>query len=86
MKADIDRIDLGKLNPSLGSTRLKGDLVAQFLRHDGYVETAKSFAQESEEEASRLKKQPQLQLENPSTQHDIDAVHRQRKFRNTVLR
>ena len=71
--------DLSKLNPPLSSAQLRTDLVAQFLRHDGYVATAKSFAREAKEEIVQLKKQPQPDLESFNTQHDADAVFRQRK-------
>ena len=73
-------IDLSKLNPPLSGAQLKRDLVAQFLRHDGYVATAKSFAAEAKDEILQLEKQPQASLENYNTQHDADAVYRQRKI------
>lgn len=54
-------------------------LVAQYLSHDGYVETARAFASELRADAISLKGQPEPKLEPfLSVEEDHDAVNRQR--------
>lgn len=54
--------------------------MAQYLSHDGYVETARAFAKEVRAEARALKGTPEPNLEGYlSMEEDHDAMNRQRK-------
>ena len=54
--------------------------MAQYLSHDGYVETARAFANEVRAEARALKGTPEPKLEGYlSMEEDHDAMNRQRK-------
>ena len=68
------------LNPKLSEAALIKELVSQFLRHDGYVETAKSFAEEVRAETGALRKDQDTMLDNLEMQQDNDAMNRQRMF------
>jgi len=58
-------------------------LVAQYLSHDGYVETARAFAGEVRAEAIALNGRPEPKLEGYlSVEEDHDAINRQRAYRN----
>ena len=55
--------------------------MAQYLSHDGYVETARAFANEVRAEARALKGTPEPKLEGYlSMEEDHDAMNRQRKI------
>jgi Ran-binding protein 9/10 len=54
------------------------ELVAQFLAHDGYVETAKAFAEEVQSEDNALKSGSVSSFDNFAVEEDLDAVNRQR--------
>ncbi|KAI9719237.1 MAG: hypothetical protein M1812_003567 [Candelaria pacifica] len=47
IQQEINATSTASLQPPLDETRLVQELVAQFLAHDGYVETAKAFTQET---------------------------------------
>lgn len=54
--------------------------MAQYLSHDGYVETAKAFASEVRAEATALTGTPDSKLEGYlSVEEDHDAMNRQRE-------
>lgn len=53
------------------------ELVAHFLAHDGYVETAKAFAEEMRREKQSLNNTLPAKTPPPSERDDADAVHRQ---------
>lgn len=54
--------------------------MAQYLSHDGYVETARAFASEVRAEETALRGSPDLELEGYlSVEEDHDAMNRQRK-------
>lgn len=72
------KADIGKLHPSGSEAALVKDLVSQFLGHDGYVQTARSFTLECDAETADLKRTPAPTSLPPNT-HDVDAVNRQRK-------
>jgi Ran-binding protein 9/10 len=69
-----------RLNPPMDESTLVQELVAHFLAHDGYVETAKAFAEEV-----RAQRKP-LHSDNGSTskdfevEEDYDAMNRQSKY------
>lgn len=53
--------------------------MAQYLSHDGYVETARAFAGEVKAEAIALRGYPEPKLEQYlSVEEDHDATNRQR--------
>lgn len=55
--------------------------MAQYLSHDGYVETARAFANEVRAEARALRGTPESKLEGYlSVEEDHDAINRQRKL------
>lgn len=56
-------------------------LVAQFLAHDGYVETAKIFAQEVQDEKRALQTSGEVSMKELEVEDDVDAINRQSKPR-----
>lgn len=75
---EINATDVSKLHPNLDENALLKELVAQFLAHDGYVETAKAFAEEVQAEVGTLKSGSTDYFDNFDVEEDIDAVNRQR--------
>ncbi len=73
------------LQPPLDETRLIQELVAQFLAHDGYVETAKAFTQEVRVESRALQNGQEARYKDLEAEEDHDAVNRQRKFSLLIL-
>lgn len=55
------------------------ELVAQFFAHDGFVETAKAFADEVRAESRALEPDVDMSHSNVSIEEDLDATNRQRK-------
>lgn len=53
--------------------------VLQHLQHDGYVETARAFAEEIVAEKSRLQLDPKEPVASINVRDDEDARKRQRK-------
>ncbi|EFX04282.1 ran-binding protein [Grosmannia clavigera kw1407] len=72
------------LAPHLGETELIQQLVLQFLQHDGYVETARAFADEIREEKASLNLNPANVVKGISITDDEDANNRQR-IRRAIL-
>ena len=67
---------MSSLETTLDETSLIQELVAQYLAHDGYVETARSFAREVHDSRRTLAKDDDsLGLFDPS--QDIHAINRQ---------
>jgi len=54
--------------------------VLQFLTHDGYVETARAFAEEVHSEKKALSLDPNAIIDGVDVKEDEDAGHRQRRF------
>ena len=75
---EINSTDVSKIYPHLDENALLKELVAQFLAHDGYVESAKAFAEEVQAEDGTLKNGPASFFDNYTVEEDIDAVNRQR--------
>lgn len=67
------------ITPPVNETELIQNLVLQFLQHDGYVETAKAFAQDMHSEKQALSFDSDVQVPPYSIKDDEDANHRQRK-------
>lgn len=76
---EINSADVSKIYPPLDENSLLKELVAQFLAHDGYVETRKAFAEEVLVEEGTLKSGRATTLDNYAVEEDSDAVNRQRK-------
>lgn len=86
-KATIQQeIALSKGQPrehgSTDETQFIQSLIGQYLAHDGYVETAKSFAEEVIEEAQALAADGHADVLYLQTEEDIDAINRQRKSKS----
>jgi hypothetical protein len=60
-------------------------LIGQYLAHDGYVETARAFADEAIEEARALANDDDADIPYGEAVEDLDALNRQSKFRITFL-
>ena len=71
-------MNLSRLYPTLDEDALIKELVAQFLAHDGYVETAREFAEEVQSEDRALKGGSVTSFDNFPVEEDLDAVNIQR--------
>ncbi|KAK3327322.1 hypothetical protein B0T19DRAFT_484453 [Cercophora scortea] len=80
----IKSADTSKLAPPLNETELIQQLVLQFLRHDGYVETARAFAEEIHAEKRALSLDPADAIEGINIKDDEDANNRQ-SIRRAIL-
>ncbi|KAK2756090.1 Ran-binding protein 9 [Arachnomyces sp. PD_36] len=79
----IDSTDTSSLHSQLNEDQLIQELVAQFLTHDGYVETARAFAREVNEESKALKNGQGPPLKE-YIEEDLDCINRQ-KIRTAIL-
>ncbi|RFU34198.1 hypothetical protein B7463_g2112, partial [Scytalidium lignicola] len=84
IRQNIETTSVAKLAPPLNETELIQSLVLQFLTHDGYVETARAFAEETHEEKKSLNLDPEAVIPGFDVKEDEDASHRQR-IRTAVL-
>ena len=73
---EIRATSLATLHPSADESTLLKELVAQFLVHDGYIETAKAFAAEVQTETTALG--GTAPINGPAVEDDLDASNRQR--------
>ncbi|KAI1812363.1 ran-binding protein [Poronia punctata] len=80
----ISRTSIEKLAPSLSETELIQKLVMQFLQHDGYVETAREFANELLAEQQALSSASGVPVENIAIK-DNDDAHRRQRIRRAIL-
>ncbi|KAK0745309.1 hypothetical protein B0T21DRAFT_100723 [Apiosordaria backusii] len=80
---DIRFFDTRILAP-VSETELIQQLVLQFLQHDGYVETARAFAEEVHVEKSALRLGCNEPVESVNIKDDEDANNRQ-KIRRAIL-
>ncbi|KFA75635.1 hypothetical protein S40288_05948 [Stachybotrys chartarum IBT 40288] len=81
---DIDHADTSRLEPGLNETELVQNLVLQFLQHDGYVETARAFAQDIQAQKVALNTDPNVKIDGLNIKDDEDANNRQR-IRKAIL-
>lgn len=65
-------------------TELIHQLIGQYLAHDGYVETARAFADETIEEARALANDEDADIPYAEAVDDLDALNRQ-KIRTAIL-
>lgn len=76
IQAEINNTSTDTLQPPLDESALLQELVAQFLAHDGYVETAHAFAKEVATETSALQNGHGTPLKKYEVEEDHHAVHR----------
>jgi hypothetical protein len=55
-------------------------LVTQYLTHDGYVDTARAFREETLEEARALAADGAAEPSSVEVEEDVDAINRQSKL------
>lgn len=76
---EINSADVSNLHPILTKDDLCKALVAQYLSHDGYVETAKAFASEVRAENTALRGSSESPLDGYlAVEEDHDTARRQR--------
>ncbi|KAF2839409.1 ran-binding protein [Patellaria atrata CBS 101060] len=76
---EINKADVASLHPPLDETALIHELIAQYLAHDGYVETARAFAHEVRAESQALANgNTNATIKELDPADDIDGVNRQR--------
>lgn len=78
--SDIRATNTANLQPPLDESALLQELVAQFLAHDGYVETARAFAEEVASESAALENGRQEPLKKYEVEEDVEAVNRQSTY------
>ncbi|KAK3713329.1 hypothetical protein LTR37_008521 [Vermiconidia calcicola] len=81
--SEIEKADLSQLHPPDDEKALIHNLIGQYLAHEGYVETAKSFAKDVHEQQQSLVHNPQP-FQIPDSEDDIHAFNRQ-KIRKSIL-
>ncbi|KAL8832709.1 MAG: hypothetical protein Q9191_000110 [Dirinaria sp. TL-2023a] len=81
---EIHSTNFSKLHSGQEEGVLLKELIAQFLVHDGYVETAKAFATELESEAGALGKTLTARIDRTTVEDDLDASNRQ-QIRAAIL-
>lgn len=69
----------------MNETDLIQTLVLQFLQHDGYVETARAFAEDMKLQKEALNLNPDVAVDGVNIKDDEDANNRQRKCNSTLL-
>lgn len=74
---EIATAKTSSLRPGLDENSLIQELVAQYLAHDGYVETAKAFMEETTREKNALNSVTPGNTTYPSTTDNTEATHRQ---------
>ena len=79
IKDEISSVKISTIFPSMTENSLVKELVAQFLQHEGYVETVKAFAEEVKLEANALKIGSGSSTGAFEVQEDVDAINRQRR-------
>ncbi|KAF7552197.1 hypothetical protein G7046_g7489 [Stylonectria norvegica] len=84
IERDIQAADTSKLVPGMNETELIQSLVLQFLQHDGYVETARAFAEDMKTQKEALNLDPNVKIDGISIEDDEDANNRQR-IRRAIL-
>ncbi|EMC99168.1 hypothetical protein BAUCODRAFT_64942 [Baudoinia panamericana UAMH 10762] len=79
----IRRADVSTLRPPDDESTLVHKLISQYLAHEGYVETAKAFAQDVHQKEQSLSSNPEP-FQPPDSEDDIHAISRQ-KIRKSIL-
>lgn len=76
IQAEINATSTDSLQPPLNESALLQELVAQFLAHDGYVETARAFAEEVATETAALQTGQREPLKKYEVEEDREAINR----------
>jgi hypothetical protein len=76
IQAEINATSTDNLQPPLNESALLQELVAQFLAHDGYVETARAFAEEVATETVALQNGQREPLKKYEVEEDREAINR----------
>ncbi|RDA93597.1 hypothetical protein CP533_6137 [Ophiocordyceps camponoti-saundersi (nom. inval.)] len=84
MQQEISKTDTSKLEPGMNETDLIQTLVLQFLQHDGYVETARAFAEDMRAQRQALSLDPTAEVAGVNIKDEEDANNRQR-IRKAIL-
>src|SRR6266536_4981689 len=74
---EINQTDVSILSPPLNERQLIHRLIAQYLAHDGYVDTAKAFANEVRAENKALTGGNTADMKDLEPEEDHDAANRQ---------
>jgi hypothetical protein len=82
--AEVNKTKVNIEGRSRNETELIHDLIAQYLAHDGYVETARAFAEEVMEESRSLANGDPAKVRHLNAEEDVDAINRQ-KIRSAIL-
>lgn len=77
---EINRHPTSGLCPSLDEAALIQALVSQYLAHDGYVDTARAFSDDVQNEARALDSGRSGALKALEVKEDKDAIYRQSKI------
>ncbi|KAJ5632162.1 SPla/RYanodine receptor SPRY [Penicillium lividum] len=78
IESQISMTTTDSLQPPLDESALLQELVAQFLAHDGYVETARAFAEEVATETAALQNGHDAPLKKYEVEEDHEAINRNR--------
>lgn len=73
---EINATPTTNLQPPMDESTLQQELVAQFLAHDGYVETARAFAEEVAAETRALQNGRNESLKKYEVEEDHEAINR----------
>ncbi|RSL66965.1 hypothetical protein CEP54_003523 [Fusarium duplospermum] len=84
VQKDIQGTDTSSLVQGMSETDVIQALVLQFLQHDGYVETARAFAEDMKVQKEALSLDPGLKVDGVNIRDDEDANNRQR-IRRAIL-
>lgn len=79
IQKEIEATETSNLVPGMNETDLAQALVLQFLQHDGYVETARGFAEEIQAQKQALNLDPDVTIDGINIKDDEDANNRQRE-------
>ena len=75
---DVNAYPSANLHPPLDESALIQAFVSSYLAHDGYVDTARAFAEDVQKEARALASTGRRESIRPfDIKEDMDAVHRQ---------
>ncbi|PHH87303.1 hypothetical protein CDD83_9045 [Cordyceps sp. RAO-2017] len=84
IQKDIDSADTSQLEGGMKETDLIQTLVLQFLQHDGYVETARAFAEDMNLQKQALNLDSSAETDGINIKDEEDANNRQR-IRRAIL-
>ncbi|KAK2736428.1 hypothetical protein FQN57_000761 [Myotisia sp. PD_48] len=84
VQMDVQSTAISALHPLSTETEFMHQLISQYLAHDGYVETARAFFTEIQDETRALQSIGQTPMKEGELKDDIDAINRQ-KIRAAIL-